>query len=131
MTRIYNRLSEKEKRRILRRNMTRAEVLLWIQLKNKHFLGLRVLRQYSVGAYVLDFYIPRIRLAIEVDGATHCTDEELEYDKHRQEEIESLGIKFLRCTNHEVCSEMSGVLESIKAKARELMVNRLSHVKKT
>ncbi len=131
MTRIYNRLSEKEKRRMLRRNMTRAEILLWIQLKNKQILGLRVLRQYSVGAYVLDFYIPRIQLAIEVDGVTHCSDQEREYDKHRQEEIESLGIKFLRCTNYEVSSKMPSVLESIKAKARELMTSQSSRTKKT
>jgi very-short-patch-repair endonuclease len=71
MTRIFNRASEKEKRRALRKNMTKAEVLLWIQLKNRKLLGQRVLRQYSVGPYVVDFYIPKLKLAIEVDGATH------------------------------------------------------------
>ncbi|MBI3365086.1 MAG: DUF559 domain-containing protein [Ignavibacteriae bacterium] len=120
MTRIYNRQSEKEKRRELRRNMTKAEVLLWIQLKNKQRLGQRVLRQYSVGQYVLDFYIPKIKLAIEVDGATHCTDEELAYDKHRQEEIESLGIAFLRFTNLEVYADMNTVIERIKETVNDL-----------
>ncbi|SRR5258706_4260064 len=120
MTRIYNRQSEKEKRRELRRNMTKAEVLLWLQLKNKRLLGQRALRQYSVGYYVLDFYIPKIKLAIEVDGATHCTDEERAYDKHRQEEIESLGIMFLRCTNLEVYKDMNTVLERIKEKVNDL-----------
>jgi very-short-patch-repair endonuclease len=120
MTRIYNRPSEKEKRRELRRNMTKAEVLLWIQLKNKKLLGQRVLRQYSVGSYVLDFYIPRLKLAIEVDGATHITDEEQEYDWHRQREIENLGIRFLRFTNPEVHGDMSNTLQMIKDKVKEL-----------
>ena len=100
--------------------MTKAEVLLWIQLKNKQLLGQRVLRQYGVGPYVLDFYIPRIKLAIEVDGATHVIDEEQEYDRHRQKEMENLGIKFLRLTNPQVYAEMSNVLQQIKDKVMEL-----------
>ncbi|MBI1807935.1 MAG: DUF559 domain-containing protein, partial [Ignavibacteria bacterium] len=76
--------------------------------------------QYSVGWYVLDFYIPKIKLAIEVDGATHCTDEELAYDKHRQEEIESLGIKFVRFTNPEIYSDMDNVLEKMREQVKEL-----------
>jgi very-short-patch-repair endonuclease len=68
MTGIFNRASEKEKRRALRKNMTKAEVLLWIQLKNRKLLGQRVLRQYSVGPYVVDFYIPKLELAIEMAG---------------------------------------------------------------
>jgi very-short-patch-repair endonuclease len=120
MTRIYNLKSEKEKRRALRRNMTKAEVLLWIQLKNRQLLGQRVLRQYSVGPYMLDFYIPKLKLAIEVDGATHSTDKEQEYDRDRQKEIEGLGIQFMRFTNPEVYGEMSNVLEGIKDKVKEL-----------
>ena len=119
MTKIYNRESEKEKRRALRKNMTKAEVLLWIQLKNKQLLGQRVLRQYSVGSYVLDFYIPKIKLAIEVDGATHCTDKELAYDRHRQEEIEKLGITFVRFTNPEIYSDMDSVLGRLRDKVEE------------
>ena len=120
MTRIFNRQSEKEKRRKLRKTMTKAEVLLWIQLKNKKLLGQRVLRQYSVGSYVLDFYIPKLRLGIEVDGATHIKDAEQKYDRHRQEEIESLGIEFLRCTNLEVYTDMDALLERINKKVIEI-----------
>ncbi len=120
MTKIFNRQSEKERRRVLRLNMTKAEVLLWIQLKNRQLLGQRVLRQYSVGSFVVDFYIPKIKLAIEVDGATHITDEELEHDRHRQSKIEKLGIKFVRFTNLEIYSDMDNVLEKIKEKVREM-----------
>ena len=114
MTSVYNKPTEKEKRRKLRKNMTKAEVLLWLQLKNKQILGQRFLRQYSVGPYVLDFYGTEKRLAIEVDGATHNSDEELEYDKFRQSEIENLGIKFLRFTNEMIYEDMNYVLEEIK-----------------
>ena len=100
--------------------MYKAEVRLWLQLKIKQLLGQRVLRQYGVGSYVLDFYIPKLKLAIEVDGATHTSDEEREYDQRRQKEIESLGIHFLRCTNLEVYSGIQALLEKIKENVREL-----------
>ena len=51
--------------------MTKAEVLLWLQLKNRKMLGQRFLRQYGIDAYVVDFYCPKLKLAIEVDGESH------------------------------------------------------------
>ncbi len=71
MTSIFNRQQDKEKRRDLRRNMTKAEVLLWLQLKSRKMLGQRFLRQYGIDAYVVDFYCPKLKLAIEVDGESH------------------------------------------------------------
>jgi very-short-patch-repair endonuclease len=100
--------------------MTKAEVLLWIQLKNRKLLGQRVLRQYGVGPYVVDFYIPKLKLAIEVDGATHSTEEEMQYDRVRQQEIEALGIQFIRCTNLEVYHDMNHLLEKIKEEVKRL-----------
>jgi very-short-patch-repair endonuclease len=120
MTRIYNRQSEKEKRRALRRNMTKAEVLLWLRLKNKQVLGYRFLRQYSVDRYVLDFYCPKLRLAIEVDGESHFVEGAEEYDRERQQYIEALGIKFLRFLNTEIYQNLQGVLQAINEKVTEL-----------
>jgi very-short-patch-repair endonuclease len=120
MTRIYNRQSEKEKRRALRRNMTKAEVLLWLRLKNKQVLGYRFLRQYSVDRYVLDFYCPKLRLAIEVDGESHFVEGAEEYDRERQQYIEALGIKFLRFLNTEIYHNLQGVLQAINEKVTEL-----------
>ena len=119
MTKIFNKKSEQEKRRELRKNMTKAEVLLWLELKNKK-LGVRFLRQFSIKAFVVDFYCPEIKLALEIDGATHITREEIKYDKQRQEYIESLSIKFLRFDNIEIYYDMFNVLEKIKAKIKKL-----------
>jgi very-short-patch-repair endonuclease len=119
MTKIFNRVQEKEKRRYLRKNMTKAEVLLWQELRYKK-LGVRFLRQYSIGSYVVDFYAPEIKLAIEVDGATHITKEEIEYDKKRQLKIESLKIVFQRFTNSEIYEDLFNVIEKIEKKIVEL-----------
>jgi hypothetical protein len=59
MTLSFNKISEKEKRRSLRKNMPKSEVILWSKLKNKQMQGKRFLRQYSVDQYVIDFYSSR------------------------------------------------------------------------
>jgi len=101
--------------------MTKAEVLLWLELKNKK-LGARFLRQFSIGSYVVDFYSPEIKLVIEVDGLTHLTKEEIEYDEHRQSEIETLNIKFLRFTNPEIYDDLYNVVEKIKKRIEEIKI---------
>ena len=75
---------------------------------------------------MLDFYCPKLKFAIEVDGPTHLSDDEIIYDKHRQEEIENLGIQFLRFWNNEVYDDMYNVLEKIKAKIKELQYINLT-----
>ena len=113
MTKIYNKASEKEKRRLLRKNMSKAEVIMWSRLKQKQILGYKFRRQYSVGSYVIDFYCPELKLAIEIDGTSHFKERAEYYDRNRQESIEQLGIRFLRFSNMEVYKNRSGVLEVI------------------
>jgi len=114
MTQIFNRSELKQRRRELRRNMTGSERRLWSFLRRKQFDGQRFRRQYSVGVYVLDFYCPEVHLAIEIDGPSHKTSKAVLYDKNRQEEIEFLGIRFLRFTNEQVDREIATVLKAIR-----------------
>ncbi len=62
----------------------------------------------------MDFYSPRLRLAIEIDGPSHESQEERERDKNRQEIIEQCGIRFLRFTNEEVMTDPERVLKAIE-----------------
>lgn len=119
LTLLFNKISEKEKRRKLRNNSTKAEICLWAEIRNKK-LGYRFLRQYGVGKFVIDFYSPRLKLAIEVDGVTHLTKEELEYDERRQFEIEQLGIQFIRFTNLEVYNEIANVIKKISDRIKSI-----------
>jgi very-short-patch-repair endonuclease len=128
MARIYTRKNEQEKRRYLRNNMPKSEVLLWEKLKNKQMNGERFLRQYSVDHYVLDFYCPRLKLAIEVDGDSHFIGNAQEYDKERQSYIEALGIRFLRFTNTDVCKNIDGVCQTIWEKIDTQKEGILQHV---
>ena len=124
MPRIFTKKSQQEKRRRLRVEMTKAEVLLWLELKDRKILGERFLRQYSMTYFVVDFYCPRLKLAIEIDGPTHLPEEQIEYDSLRQSEIEKLKIQFLRFTNEHVYDDMTHVLESIRGKVMELRTRK-------
>jgi very-short-patch-repair endonuclease len=121
VTEIFNKTSEKERRRQLRREMPKAEITLWSRLKGKQVLGLKFRRQYSVGPYSLDFYCPAARLAVELDGDSHWTGAAIEYDHMRQNFVESFGIRFLRFPNSEVYQNLEGVVEMIAENAKELM----------
>ena len=120
MTKLYNKTSEKLKRQQLRKEMTKAEKLLWEKLKSQQLENCKFRRQYSVDKFVLDFYSPEIKLAIEVDGDSHFQDGAVEYDAERQIFIESVGIKFLRFTNDDVYHNLEGVIEVIAGKIQSL-----------
>jgi very-short-patch-repair endonuclease len=121
MTKHYNKKSEKEKRRTLRKEMTYCEKIMWIHLRRKQ-LGVRFLRQYSVDQYVIDFFCPEIKLAIELDGSIHDNPDQKEYDAYRQEYLERFGITFCRITNDELMSNAN------MANARiEKVIHKLKH----
>ena len=97
--------------RMLRKNSTRAEILLWDELKGKQILGYDFHRQKPVGKYILDFFCPRLMLAIEIDGSSH--ENRIREDQNRQRELEKKGIRFLRFPDEEVKQNTEGVVEDI------------------
>ncbi len=115
MTDIFNKKEYVKKRQYLRKNMTKAEIILWSKLKGKQLNGLKFRRQYGINNYVVDFYCPELRLAIELDGDVHGYNSRITYDKQRQRDIEKLGIKVLRYTNNDVIKNIEGVLSDIIA----------------
>lgn len=93
--------------------MTRAEIILWSQLKNNNLNQIKFRRQYGVGKYIVDFYSPALKLAIEVDGDIHGIENRMKLDRGRQRYIESLGIRVLRYSNLEVLHNLQDVLNDI------------------
>lgn len=104
----------KSKRKMLRNNMPKAEIVLWSKLKDNRLRDYKFRRQYSVGKFVIDFYCPKLKLAIEVDGDSHFFDKKPEQDQQRQQYIESQGMQFLRFTNTDIYKNMNEVLTSIE-----------------
>lgn len=126
MGNIYNRSETNALRRRLRNEATRAELMLWEHLQGKKLKGLKFRRQYGVGPYVVDFYCPKFKLAIELDGDTHYEDDAQENDRERENYIKTYDVHFLRFTNNEVYGNLDGVLEKIREEI-DLLKN-ISHV---
>ena len=99
--------------RRLRSGMTDAEHRLWFNLRRKQLDGVPCYRQKPIGPYIVDFYLPEIRLVIEVDGSQHVTEAGMEADAKRTAYLESLGLKVIRFDNGQVLLETHAVLEVI------------------
>ena len=99
--------------RDLRRNMTPAEETLWKALRYQRVGGLRFRRQHPVGRFVLDFYCPSVKLAIEVDGGIH--DQQRDRDEERIGVMNAAEIRVLRFRNEEVLNDLPSVLRRIRS----------------
>ncbi|MBI2860294.1 MAG: DUF559 domain-containing protein [Chloroflexi bacterium] len=104
----------RERSQQLRKSMTVAETFLWSKIRLKQVKGYWFYRQKPVGKYIADFYCPKARLVIEVDGGQHFSDEIAEYDKIRNEYMASLGLRVIRFANAEVLTNIKGVIEVIE-----------------
>ena len=111
----YNRNELKVVRSALRAAATPSEATLWSALKGGQLGGRKFRRQHSIDAYVLDFYCPSERLAVELDGAVHRDPTRSANDQERDERLLALGIRVLRFTNDQVHTSLEGVLVEIAA----------------
>ena len=105
--------SLKSLRRSLRSSQTDAERYLWTRLRNNQLLGLRFFRQYGIGRFIIDFYCPEIKLAIELDGGQHAEDAHIEYDQTRTAFLQEKGIRVLRFWDNDVLKEVESVMQKI------------------
>lgn len=94
--------------------MTDAERRLWAKIRMKQLNGYQFYRQKPIGDYIVDFFCPRAKLVIEVDGSHHLVGESIEYDRIRDEYLSSFGLRVLRFTNTDVLKHIEGVVEKIE-----------------
>ena len=99
--------------KLLRKNMTKQEKILWNILRNNMFYGLKFRRQVPIGNYVADFVCEIHNVIIELDGGQHNEPANIEYDEIRTEFLKSKGYKVLRFWNSEVDNNLDGVCEVI------------------
>ena len=103
-----------EKSRLLRRNSTPQEIILWSKLRSRRFASLKFRRQVAIARYVVDFICWEKKLIIEVDGWQHKTRNNKEYDKERTRILEKLGFKVIRFWNNDINKNLEGVLLKIE-----------------
>src|SRR5271154_1818722 len=94
--------------RLFREAPTSAEAILWQGLRRRFVGGLRFRRQHVIAGYIVDFYCPSLRLAIEVDGGVH--EARRERDSRRTAHLARIGTTILRVENSRVHADLAGIL---------------------
>jgi len=108
----YNKKLKPLARRF-RKNMTYAERLLWSKIRNKQLKNLQFYRQRIITNFIVDFYCPKAKLAIELDGGQHYTYKGRTSDILRDRILRNLGIRVLRFSDREVVENLKGVIQKI------------------
>jgi len=93
--------------------MPDAEVILWSRLRHMAPLGMRFRRQHPIGPFIADFACVSQKLVLEVDGGTHCTENERANDARRETDLRLRGWHVLRVTNWEVYHHLNEIMETI------------------
>jgi very-short-patch-repair endonuclease len=99
----------------LRRDMTKAESIIWYNVRAHRFQGASFRRQTPIGPYIVDFVCHAANLIIEVDGGQHFESDNIVRDARRDAYLAAQGYRVLRFNNLEVMTNKSGVLETIAA----------------
>jgi very-short-patch-repair endonuclease len=122
---IYYNPKLKQLARELRNNSTLAEIMLWNELKGRKLRGYRFMRQKPIGEYIVDFFCSKLKLIIEIDGESHIGKED--YDRQRQQDLEDLGLTFLRFDDLEVRYNLDRVIQTIENRVQEIETTGLDH----
>jgi len=99
----------KENAITLRYEQTDAEKILWAELRNRKYKGIKFRRQEPIGIYIADFVTFDKKIIIEIDGSGHNEEAQIAYDKERTQYLESLGFKAVRFWNNDVINNLKGV----------------------
>jgi very-short-patch-repair endonuclease len=103
----------------LRKQMTKEERHLWYDFLKSYPVQFK--RQYSIGAYIVDFYCFQARLIIELDGSQHCEPKAVEYDRKRSHYLQKQGFLVLRFANIDVMTQFRAVCDVIDTAVRNRM----------
>ena len=101
----------------LRKNMTKEEKHLWYDFLKTH--SIKFLRQKVLGKYIVDFYCPKAKLVIELDGSQHYLDEGITSDNERSDFLKMYGLKIIRFSNLDINTNFEGVCQFINIELKK------------
>lgn len=108
----------------LRKNITKAEKLVWEKVRKKQILGLRFRRQHPIDKYIVDFYCHPARLVVEIDGDIHLKPVNKELDKIRTKDLINLDLIVIQFTNKQVFENLNEVVNAITS----VIVKKVPHL---
>ena len=119
---LHYRPNLKIKARRLRGNLTESERVLWSRLRGKQILGVQFYRQKPIQNYIVDFFAPKVKLVIEVDGSQHRKEDESQKDKIRDSALAVLGLTVMRFNSNEVLNETIAVADAIYKRIADFLI---------
>lgn len=97
----------------LRNNFTKEEQIFWSMLRKKQINNIQFYRQKPIDNYILDFYAPKVRLGIELDGLHHHSQENNEADMFRTSIVANYNITIKRYDNFIIKNNVNYVIDDI------------------
>ncbi len=110
---IYYNLKLKQLARNLRNNSTLSEVLFWNEVKGKQILGYQFLRQKPIGNFIVDFYCPKLKLVIEIDGDSHGFNRTIQQDKMKEKYLQTIGLEIIRYDDLDIKTSIGSILDHL------------------
>ncbi len=104
--------------RRLRKNLTPPEHWLWLRLRERALHGLTFRNQHPLGTYILDFYCPKAKLCVEVDGEIHTRDKQRAHDALRDARLETMGVYVYRINAADVLRDPDEAANTVVDLAR-------------
>ena len=108
-----------DRARQLRKSDTKAERRLWEAVRDRRLAGYKFVRQLPVGPYFADFACRESKLIVEIDGATHSSDEAICHDERRSAFLQEQGYRVLRFWNEDIYKHLDEVRGAIVAALEE------------
>jgi very-short-patch-repair endonuclease len=96
----------------MRNNSTKGEIKFWCELLRNKKSGFQFYRQKTILNYIVDFYCAQLKLVVEIDGTCHSGKED--YDKSREENLKSLGLKILRYNDIQVLCNFENIAKQFR-----------------
>jgi len=118
---VYNNKELVSNARLLRNNMTKAEIILWSRLRERKINGYKFRRQQPIFDYIVDFYCNELKLIIEVDGEIHSLPEKTNNDSKRDNILKINGYYIIRLTNLEIETELDSTINKINLYINEIL----------
>ncbi|MFA6469486.1 MAG: DUF559 domain-containing protein [Bacteroidota bacterium] len=116
---LYTDPKAKEIAKIVQKNSSLGEIMLWKKLCDRQLLGYEFLRHKPIGKYIVDFFCIELNLAIEVDGVSQETDQAYRFVSEREAKLEKVDVHFLRFNDSNVRNDIKSVLLEIEGWIKE------------
>ena len=98
--------------------------MVWRFLRKRQLLETKFKRQFSVDHFVIDFYCPELKLAVELDGASHNEPEKKKYDIKRENYLKNFDVTFIRIKDEELFGNPNKAFAKIENEIKRLMGTR-------